>query len=170
MKRQFKPGDKLLVRLKEDDAEWAEAVVHTARLVAPGGDTWRHDRYQIGDAIMGYTVYAESEQPFRHGRYGIDINESTHYIEAAGANPYRPCWSGEVEISERHELQLLCYDFELDGTDNDALAHLSGAGRLGLPEKGTEHAGFATLTVQARPGSRVSINVLRLMRLGIHTK
>jgi hypothetical protein len=167
VKQQFKPGDKLLVRLKDDKAMWVETTVHTARLVAPDGQTWRHDRYHLDDAIMGYTVYVESEQPFQYGKYGVDVSEHTHYIEAAGPNRHRSCWTGDVEITERHELQLYCYDFELDGTDTDAVAHLTGGTRLGTPEQGTEHATFSTLAIDGRPGSRVSINALRLMHLGI---
>lgn len=168
MKQQFTVGANIMAREKENkQGKWAECTVYATRLVAPDGNPWRPDRYSVEEAVMGYTVFNEASE-LRYGNFGVEINELTHFIAAAGRNPYRPCWDGDVEITELHELQLFLHDFDLDGTDTDIIAQ-ANAGRLS-GTLGTDHDQHARLLIEPRSGSRISINVLRLMHLPVQTR
>lgn len=168
MKQQFKPGDTVMVRSKDKPTDrWARGMVYAARLVAPTGDPWRNDRYSVDEAVMGYTLVNEGTD-MRYGGSGVEVNEKTHDIEPGTPNPYRPCWHGDVEVTEIHELQLFCHDFGLDGTDTDLIAQLEGA-QLST-EQGTEHAGHARIVVPVGSRARVSFNVLHLMLQAAQTR
>jgi hypothetical protein len=168
MKQRFNTGDEVLVRSKnEPAARWAQGTVYKTWLVAPDGSQWRHDRYRVDESIMGYTLVNEKTDP-RYGTYGVEVTEKDFYVEAAAPNPYRPCWNGNVEVTQIHELQLFVHDFGLDGTDTDLIAALEGA-QLST-DLGTEHAGHARIVVPIASRARVSFNVLRLMLQAAQTE
>lgn len=168
MKQRFAEGTPIMFRKKDDPkAKWTQGTVCSTRLVAPDGAVWRPYNHAIEDAIMGYNVFNPDDRTTWTGNFGVPIDEFEYYIEAAGRNPRRSCWQGDVEITEVHELQLLAYDLGLDENDTDIGVRLDGS-RLSC-EENTNWADRATLVVSTHEGSRIAINVLRLMLMAIHT-
>lgn len=167
MKQRFTVGAQIMAREKKDpNGKWGEATVLGTKLLAPDATPWRHTEHSVENAVMQYTVFTPTTD-VKYGTYGIDINEHEHWIEAAGAKPHRPCWDGDVEITEKHELQLFLIDFGLDGTDTDIVTELT-RGYL-ANEMGTDHDGHSRIVIEPRSGSRITINTLRLMQMGVHT-
>lgn len=172
MKHAWHVGDRVLIHPGERYPQWFAVTIIKIELTGSNGGP-----YQFGDRD-GARVYTFQgpEKEFRDA-YGrrkdtVSFNESEVRIVSARRNPWRDCWrGGDIELTDRSEVQLFCYDFGLDGTDNEMRARIEGTFVSG--PSGTDHAQHAMvvfdLSAETMSQTRVSVNLWRLLDFGVDT-